>query len=432
MRNDVFWRSIKIGDLFCRDTKLAHKKNQKDLDLSLSKDNEHNVALVSASRDGSGCVGYLSINDYDINQVSINKITFDDQWGYTFFQKEPFIITGGHNAILELKNIKLKSVLDKNLQSYSFLSLLINKITIKSKLYGYGYKINNKLDRELITLPMVKVDSSEDAIWEIDGAFFSLATDYIQLLIEKAREVKKAKEALIIIKEFERYQTLKAKYEASMAEFEPGYLSEKSSIKWVAFKLDDLFERISPPSTNVPAKLLEIFDAKIENRIALVARGSINKGVVGYIDPQNHPIEKNKITYNDQFGLAYFHEYDFTTIKDHISILKPRSEYLADILSCKPIIGGFICQLINKIFTKEIFSFSYNPSDFRFGREVILLPLIEIKEAQVHLYQIQQRNYVLAESTIHYLYYSGRISAVSRKIDNPNKILKEELNETSI
>ena len=180
--SEVIWKAFKLGDLFNRSTSLAMGANQKDLNLIEKKDDTHSVALISASRSGSGRVGYIEDGLVDDSKVSINKITFDDQWGFTFFQQEDFVITGGHNAILEIIEPKLKTVLDDNLTCYSFLSLIINNITIKSGIFGYGYKINNKLDREIILLPCLEVPAGEDYIWEENGKHYTLAINYISYL----------------------------------------------------------------------------------------------------------------------------------------------------------------------------------------------------------------------------------------------------------
>ena len=181
-RDFLVWKGFRLGDIFDRSTKLALSANQKDLNLSEIKDDEHTIALISASRNGSGRVGYLENSIVDKQLVSTNKITFDDQWGFTFFQQEQFVITGGHNAILEVKNILLKKLLDSNLQCYSFLSLVINYITIKSEIFGYGYKINNKFDRELILLPCLEVGKDDEYIWEENGRYYTLAVEYISYI----------------------------------------------------------------------------------------------------------------------------------------------------------------------------------------------------------------------------------------------------------
>lgn len=183
----VIWKAFDLGDLFERSTTLAYKKNQKDLNLREFKESEDDIALISASRNDSGRVGYLSQTDVPKELVSINKLTFDDQWGYVFFQKEKFVITGGHNAILELKDRKLEDLMNQYTKCYSFISLIINKITLKSGIFGYGYKINNRLDREIILLPCLEVSKTDEYIWEEGGRYYTLATEYISYMYLNGR-----------------------------------------------------------------------------------------------------------------------------------------------------------------------------------------------------------------------------------------------------
>ena len=146
---------------------------------------------------------------------------------------------------------------------------------------------------------------------------------------------------------------------------------------WKSFKLGDLFNRKTPPNTGKPAKELNISEDYGIDKVALITRGEKNNGVVGYIDKSLFPFSKNKIIYNDQFGSILFHSYEFTTIKDHLSILEPIQKLL-EILDQNIVAYHFITKMINKIFSKEIFNFNYSAADFKFPRELILLPVIEV------------------------------------------------------
>ena len=186
-REVLVWKAFQLGSIFERSTALAFKKNQKDLTLTDEKQNDSDVALISASRNGSGRVGYLNEKEVPQHLISVNKITFDDQWGYTFFQKERFVITGGHNAILDLKNSKLETLMQKFPCSFSFVCLILNKITLKSEIFGYGYKINNKFDREIILLPCLEVTKNDDYIWEENDHYYTLAVEYISYMYLSGR-----------------------------------------------------------------------------------------------------------------------------------------------------------------------------------------------------------------------------------------------------
>lgn len=169
---------------------------------------------------------------------------------------------------------------------------------------------------------------------------------------------------------------------------------------WKAFSVGTLFKRKTPPSTGVPAKELNVYEEDGDGRIALITRGQSNNGVVGFIDKQDFPTEKNKITYNDQFGLTLYHEYEFTTIKDHLSVLQPLNKHLAEVLEKYHFVNKYICALITKSLPKTIYTFNYSPSDFRFEREMVMLPLIETSESGEYMTEIDGKKYVIDVATI--------------------------------
>ena len=107
--------------------------------------------------------------------------------GIYILSKERFVITGGHNAILEIKNTKLENLMLHHKFCFSFVCLILNKITLKSGIFGYGYKINNKFDREIILLPCLEVTKNDDYIWEEDGHYYTLAVDYISYIYLSGR-----------------------------------------------------------------------------------------------------------------------------------------------------------------------------------------------------------------------------------------------------
>ena len=131
---------------------------------------------------------------------------------------------------------------------------------------------------------------------------------------------------------------------------------------WKAYKISQLFRRCTPPSTNVPAKELEIYDEKKENTIALITRAEANNGIRGYIYKGNFPSISHAITYNDQFSLFLYHKYEFTTIKDHLSIIKCLNNNFQNILDSKDWVNSFLVILLNRIFSKQIFSYTKSSS----------------------------------------------------------------------
>ena len=411
--SNVIWKAFKIGSIFERSTKLALSINQKDLNLVENKDNEHSIALISASRDGSGRVGYIENNLVKKELISKNKITFDDQWGYTFFQQEDFVITGGHNAILEIKDNYLKHVLDLNLPCYSFISLILNHITIKSGIYGYGFKINNKLDREIILLPCLEVPKDEEHIWEENGHCYTLAVDYIKELMDKAKEEREKNTIRL-------YEAERAKYEAERAKYEEGYKKEKELLVWKSFKLSDLFENKTGRDSSIAQKNLNKSSVKDDEfNISIVTESTANNGV-GFYLKENDPVLIGKIvekglTYGTQFGNANYHNYKFFII-GNVNYLNFKSIILYNI--CNDFVGNYFAQIINKIFKKSgLFGYMNKIGQDTFGREIILLPCLEVSKDEEHIWEENGHCYTLAVDYISYLYLSGKVNYNQKLID---------------
>lgn len=191
-----------------------------------------------------------------------------------------------------------------------------------------------------------------------------------------------------------------------------------NNIIWKAFKLSDSFYRQTPPSTNMPAKELNISDEPFDNSIALITRAESNNGVKGYIEKGEFPTLKNKITYNDQFSLFLFHNYEFTTIKDHLSIFVPKNDYLKQLLDYNLSINVFLVNVLNYIFSKDIFNFNFTGADYKFDRELILLPCLEVGEGEEYIWEESGKHYTLAVKYISYVYLTGRVNYNQKRIDN--------------
>ena len=409
--SDVIWKAFKIGSIFERSTKLALSINQKDLNLVENKDNEHSVALISASRDGSGRVGYIENDLVKQELISKNKITFDDQWGYTFFQQEDFVITGGHNAILEIKDNYLKHVLDLNLPCYSFISLILNHITIKSEIYGYGYKINNKLDREIILLPCLEVPKDEEHIWEENGHCYTLAVDYIKELMDKAKEEREKNTIRL-------YEAERAKYEAERSKYEEGYKKEKELLVWKGFKLGDLFEWSSRKDLSLKNYN---FTEKYEDGYVEVVTGSKtdNNEFIAMSDlPSNYPVYHNCLCLNTNGSIGFCIYYDRNIISptSSVHILLHKLDNLEKLMTKE--INQFFSQTLTKIFTTGIYSrTACLISEEKFDREVILLPCLEVPKDEEHIWEENGHCYTLAVDYISYLYLSGKVNYNQKLID---------------
>ena len=168
------------------------------------------------------------------------------------------------------------------------------------------------------------------------------------------------------------------------------------NVIWKAYKLGDLFERTTPPATNCTAKELDIYDEPFDGSVALITRAETNNGIRGYIKNNGYPTLKRGITYNDQFSLFLFHNYEFTTIKDHLSILHSKYEKLNVLMLEDKDVDNFLIIIFNKIFSKEIFNFNYTGADFKFTREIIMLPCLEVAEGEDYIWEENGKHYTLA------------------------------------
>ena len=169
-----------------------------------------------------------------------------------------------------------------------------------------------------------------------------------------------------------------------------------NNVIWKAYKLGDLFERTTPPATNCTAKELDIYDEPFDGSVALITRAETNNGIRGYIKNNGYPTLKRGITYNDQFSLFLFHNYEFTTIKDHLSILHSKYEKLNVLMLEDKDVDNFLIIIFNKIFSKEIFNFNYTGADFKFTREIIMLPCLEVAEGEDFIWEENGKHYTLA------------------------------------
>ena len=137
----------------------------------------------------------------------------------------------------------------------------------------------------------------------------------------------------------------------------------------------------------------------------------------GYIEKGDFPTISNAITYNDQFSLFLYHKYEFTTIKDHLSIIKCLNNNLQKILDSKSFVDSFLVIILNRVFSEEIFNYTFTGADYKFDREIILLPCLEVTKNDDYIWEENGHYYTLAVEYISYMYLSGRVEFNQRLID---------------
>ena len=168
------------------------------------------------------------------------------------------------------------------------------------------------------------------------------------------------------------------------------------NVIWKAFKISEIFKRVTPPSTNVPAKALNISDKQFDGSIALITRAETNNGIRGFIKKGNYPTLSNAITYNDQFSIFLYHKYEFTTIKDHLSVITGLNKTFQSLLDKNGFINSFLVILLNHLFSKDIFDYTFTGSDYKFDREIILLPCLEVSKDSDYIWEEDGHYYTLA------------------------------------
>ena len=169
------------------------------------------------------------------------------------------------------------------------------------------------------------------------------------------------------------------------------------NVIWKAFKLGKMLTVVGTPNTACPAKALNISKEQQDGMIALVNSGRENNGVVGFIDKTNFASTKNKITYSDNFGLTFFHDYEFTLLGGgHLYILEPASNVLSNIFNDNAVCGGFVSTVINHVLAKSVYNYMYKANDYRFDREIILLPCLEVAKGSDYIWEDNGKYYTLA------------------------------------
>ena len=133
---------------------------------------------------------------------------------------------------------------------------------------------------------------------------------------------------------------------------------------WREFKVGDYFD------VYLSSGDLKIDECELGN-IPLVSSGTTNNGIVGYIDEKGDGkaqiFKANSITV-DMFCNAFYQNNDYYAVSHgRVNILYPK-------FKCNPLIGCFICSIINN----ERFKYSYGRAVYsaEISRMVIKLPTI--------------------------------------------------------
>jgi hypothetical protein len=176
----------------------------------------------------------------------------------------------------------------------------------------------------------------------------------------------------------------------------------KSEIIWKGFRLGNLFDFDSSNQYPCTQKQVDISSEKNDvYQIAVVAQSGKNNGVIGYIK-RNENIDKyifsNSMTFSMNFGLCFYHNYEYILLDTHGSIFRliPMDLKLEDIIKNNIDCGIFINKIINKICSKSLYDWQWKPNSQRAGREIILLPCLEVSQDDEYIWEENGRYYTLA------------------------------------
>ncbi len=182
-KESLVWKGFKLGSFLEYSSKHVIKGQIKNLQV-YEKYEEGTVANVTASKENNGIVGYIEETD-EIRSKKIKDvltIASDAAYAGICFYQDEYIISTGHNKLIEISSPKLKTIFDKNKYLYLFLAALITKTFCKT-FYGFSKSITeDDFAKSLILLPCLEVAKDEEHIWEEDGHCYTLAVEYISYL----------------------------------------------------------------------------------------------------------------------------------------------------------------------------------------------------------------------------------------------------------
>ena len=220
------------------------------------------------------------------------------------------------------------------------------------------------------------------------------------------------------------YEAERAKYEAERAKYEAGYKKERDYLVWKGFKLDDLYLFDSSKQYPFTQKQVDMTAEKDdEHDIAVIAQSAQNNGIIGYIN-RNESTEKytfsDSMTFSMNFGICFYHSYDYLLLDTHGSIFRliAKNSEFAKATKDKLEVNLYLAKMIDKICSKSLYDWQWKPNSQRAGREIILLPCLEVGDGEEYIWEEDGKHYTLAVEYIAYVYLTGRVNFNQKRIDN--------------
>lgn len=189
-------------------------------------------------------------------------------------------------------------------------------------------------------------------------------------------------------------------------------------IVWKCFNLGQLFEFSS--GNTIALKDYNLSDEYHDGFVEVVTSSKDNTSN-SYMDvfdvPASCPIYENSLTINrnGSIGYCHYHGNKFIIPTGDSYTLLHKNEKLKNVMDKNAY--NFFAIIITHVFTKSVFGYSYKVNSERFGRELILLPCLEVAKDEEHIWEEDGHCYTLAVDYISYLYLTGKVNYNQKLID---------------
>ena len=190
----LVWKGFKLGELFDFSGNHIIKSQIKNLTV-YDEYEPGTVGNVTASKENNGIVGYITETDEIMAKKKKHILTIASDAAYAgicYYQKD-YVVSTGHNKMIDLAIPEMKKLFEKEELLYSFMAKMLTKIFCKT-FYGFSKSITeDDFYKNFIMLPCLEVAEGDDYIWKENGKHYTLAVEYISYIYLSGRVNKNQK-----------------------------------------------------------------------------------------------------------------------------------------------------------------------------------------------------------------------------------------------
>ena len=410
--SNIVWKAYRLKDIFKRNTPPSTNVPAKELEI-YEEPSENLIALITRAETNNGIRGYIKREQFPTRS---NVITYNDQFSFFLYHDYEFTTIKDHLSIISAYNLNFQNILSNHKFVNGFLVTILNHILSK-EIFSYTYTgADYRFDREIILLPCLEVTKNDDYIWEEDGHYYTLAVDYIEKLMNEAKELREQKTIRL-------YEAERAKYERERAKYEEGYKRDRDVLMWKGFKLGDLFERDNSHQISGSKKILDespTYD--LSHTIMNITASKNNNGCSGYLADKGEVARIKKkgfltIASDAAYGGICFYQDGYFVSTGHSNLLTLKNNNLKNLLDLNVLGYKFIAKLITVTLCNGAANRFFRSISPDFDREIILLPCLEVTKNDDYIWEEDGHYYTLAVDYISYMYLSGRVEYNQKLID---------------